>query len=136
MWRVAWRMFRGLGAIQHRVRRHFTPAGLAVIGAATLAAAFGVDTNQSLSYRIFTALAALLAVAWLAARLHRGRFEVRRELPRAVAAGESFIYRVRVRNPEAPRRGRPLPREHDDPRPSFDVFRAEARRPRHRSGGR
>ena len=133
MWRLAWRIFRGLGAIQHRVRRHFTPAGIFVISAATLAAVFGVDTNQSLAYKIFTLLAALLAVAWLAGRAARGRFEVRRELPRAVAAGESFTYRVRLRNAGSRAvAGATLLENTGDPRPSFEVFRAEARAPIYR----
>jgi uncharacterized protein (DUF58 family) len=130
MWRLAWRIFRGLGAAQHWSRRQFTPAGLFVIGAATLAAVFGVDTNQSLAYKIFTALAALLAVAWVAGRWRRGSFEVRREVPRAVAAGESFDYRVHVRNVGDRRvAGASVLEDLDDPRPSFEVFRAEARRP-------
>ena len=133
MWRLAWRVFRGLGAIQHRVRRHFTPAGIFVIAAATLAAVFGVDTNQSLAYRIFTLLAALLAVSWVAGRLGRGRFEVRRELPRAVSAGEAFTYRVRVRNAGAGAvAGASLLENTGDPRPSFEIFRAEARLPVYR----
>ena len=74
MWRLAWRVFRGLGAVQHGIRRHFTPAGIFAISVATLAAVFGIDTNQSLAYRIFTLLVALLSVAWLAGRLARGRF--------------------------------------------------------------
>jgi uncharacterized protein (DUF58 family) len=130
MWRLAWRIFRGLGAAQHWSRRRFTPAGLFVIGAATLAAAFGADTNQSLAYKVFTTLVALLAVAWVAGRFQRGRFEVRREVPRAVAAGESFDYRVRVRNLGDERvEGARLLEDLDDPRPSFAVFRTEARRP-------
>ena len=63
MWRLAWRVFRGLGAVQHGIRRHFTPAGIFAISVATLAAVFGIDTNQSLAYRIFTLLVALLSVA-------------------------------------------------------------------------
>lgn len=133
MWRLAWRVFRGLGAVQHGIRRHFTPAGIFAISVATLAAVFGIDTNQSLAYRIFTLLVALLAVAWLAARLARGRFEVRRELPRAVAAGESFTYRVRIRNTGARAiAGATLLENTGDPRPAFEAFRAEARLPIYR----
>ncbi len=133
MWRLAWRIFRGLGAAQHWVRRHFTPSGVFVISAATLAAAFGVDTNQSLAYKIFTSLVALLAVSWAASRLARGRFEVRRELPRAVAAGESFHYRVRLRNlGERAVVGASLLEDAGDPRPPFEVFRAEASAPIYR----
>lgn len=133
MWRVAWRIFRGLGAVQHRIRRHFTPSGVFVGSAAILAAAFGVDTNQSLAYKIFTALVALLAVSWAASRNIRGRFEVRRELPRAVAAGESFDYRVTLRNlGDRPVVGASLLEDAGDPRPSFETFRAEARAPMYR----
>ena len=98
MWRAAWWTFRRISGMQFWMVRRFTPAGLFLIGAAILAAVFGVDTNQSLAYKVFTSLAALLAVAGVASRFTRARFEVRRELPRAVVAGEEFEYRVRLRN--------------------------------------
>jgi len=110
--------------------RQFTTAGLFVVGAAILAAVFGVDTHQSLAYKVFTTLVALLAVAAIASRFAPGRFQVRRDLPRAVAAGEPFEYRVRLTNLGASAvEGAALQEDTGDPRPGLAQFRASARVP-------
>ena len=130
MWRAAWWTFRRISGMQFWMVRRFTPAGLFLIGAAILAAVFGVDTNQSLAYKVFTSLAALLAVAGVASRFTRARFEVRRELPRAVVAGEEFEYRVRLRNlGDRGIEGAALIEDTGDPRPGLEAFRAQARMP-------
>lgn len=130
MWRFSWWLFRAISGAGYWLRRQFTTSGLVVIGAAILAAAFGVDTNQSVAYRVFTTLVALLLVAIVASRFVRARLEVARELPRAVAAGEAFHYRVRIRNLGAHRvEGAALIEDLGDPRPALAPFRASAKAP-------
>lgn len=130
MWRTSWWVFRRISGAGHWMTRQFTTAGLYVVGAAILAAVFGVDTNQSLAYKIFTTLVALLAVAAIASRFAPGRFQVRRDLPRAVAVGEPFEYRVRLSNLGARAiDGVALQEDTGDPRPGLAEFRASARVP-------
>ncbi len=130
MWRLSWRLFRAISGAGYWIQRCLTVAGLVVLGAAILAAAFGVDTNQSVAYRIFTTLAALLLVAAAASRFVTARLEVARELPRAVAAGDAFEYRVRIRNPgPRPVEGATLLEDLGDPRPALATFRASAKAP-------
>ena len=130
MWRLAWRAYRGVSGLQFWILRRFTPAGLLVLGVAILAAVFGVNTNQNVAYRVFTFLFALLALSVLAARLMRGSFEVTRHLPRAVAIGDEFEYRLVLRNlGKRKADGITVHEELADPRPAFAEFRARLTTP-------
>ncbi|MBL8385835.1 MAG: DUF58 domain-containing protein [Burkholderiales bacterium] len=93
-----YRVYRALAALVRWSRRTFTPAGTLALAALVLTGVFGIDTTQSTAYRLFAFLAVLLAVALVGARFARGRFAVRRELPRLVSAGEPFTYRLVLAN--------------------------------------
>ena len=69
MWRSFYVVFRALSGAGFWVERRFTPAGLLLLGCMVLAAVFGVDTSLTVAYRIFTFLAALLAIAFVGAWL-------------------------------------------------------------------
>src|SRR5690349_20331934 len=118
-----------VGALDHRLRERLSLAGWLVLGAGGGAAAAGLDTNLTVTYRAFTFLAALLALSWAASLLFRARIEARREMPRYATAGEPFSYRVTLAN----RGARPLvdalvSERFADPRPSFEEWR-RAREP-------
>ena len=121
MRRLLFRAF-GLTFLAERwVRRRFTTAGLLALGATAAAAVVGLDTNRNLAYQAFTFLAALLAVAMAASLSFRGRFSVRRSVPRFATVGEAFAYRVVVRNETARvQAGLTLMDETADPRPAFE----------------
>jgi uncharacterized protein (DUF58 family) len=130
MWRLAWRAYRSVSGLQFWILRRFTPAGLLVLGVAILAAVFGVNTNQNVAYRVFTFLFALIALSLVAARLMRGSFEVTRHLPRAVAIGDEFEYRLIVRNLGKRKiDGITVLEDLADPRPGFAEFRARLKTP-------
>jgi uncharacterized protein (DUF58 family) len=133
MWRLSYRIFSAVSGIWFRVTRRFTGAGLLALGALITAGALGIDTNQTLAYQIFTLLVALIVAAMLAAALLRPKFEVARTLPRVITAGQSFDYRVRVRNlGRRPADGLALLEDLADPRPAFAEFRASLRFPTYR----
>jgi uncharacterized protein (DUF58 family) len=129
MRRLLFRAFRATWVVQHWLSRRFTPAGLLVLGSIVAASVVGLDTNRTLAYQAFTFLVALLAVALVASLTFRGRFAVRRVMPRFGTAGEPLAYRVLVRS-DGPRRWRGLALLEDtaDPRPSLAEFLA-AREP-------
>ena len=130
MWRFSWWMFRGISGAGYRMQRRFTPAGLILLGALVLAAVFGIDTNQSLAYKIITTLMAVVILAAIASRFMRARFEVLRDLPRAVAVGEPFEYRVTVRNLGArPVDGATLQEDIGDPRPGLALYKSWSKVP-------
>lgn len=130
MWRSSFLLFRAVSALQHWIERRFTRAGQLIAGGTVVAAALGVDTNQTMAYQIFTLLLALIVIAIAASWLLNTRCAVSRDLPRMVSAGQPFTYRVRVAN-----RGRKaldglaLLEDLADPRPAFAEFRARLRLP-------
>jgi uncharacterized protein (DUF58 family) len=122
--RVIYRLLRLASALDHWLRERLTRAGWLVLGSAGAAAAAGLDTNQTVTYRAFTFLGALLVLAWLASLLLRARIEARRELPRYATAGEPFVYRVAVLNRgKRALRGTTLRERFRDPRPGYEEWR-------------
>jgi uncharacterized protein (DUF58 family) len=122
--RFIYRALRISSALDHWLRERLTPAGWVVLGTAGAAAAAGLDTNQTVTYRAFTFLAALLLVAYGASLAFRARLEARRELPRYATAGERCVYRVVVANRGARAlAGASLRERFRDPRPGYDTWR-------------
>jgi uncharacterized protein (DUF58 family) len=122
--RLLYRALRIASAIDHWLRERLTPAGWLALGAAGAAAAAGLDTDRTVTYRAFTFLAALLAVSYAASLLFRARLGVSRDLPRYATAGEPCPYRVVVENrgPRALADATVLERFRD-PRPSYAEWR-------------
>jgi len=126
--RFIYRALRIFSALDHWLRERLTPAGWLALGAAAAAAAAGLDTNQTVTYRAFTFLAALLSISYLASLLVRiffhTRLEASRDLPRYATAGERCSYRVVVANRGGRRLAAATVQEHfRDPRPSYEVWK-------------
>ncbi|MFH1043821.1 MAG: DUF58 domain-containing protein [Pseudomonadota bacterium] len=133
MWRWSYRVFSAVSGIWFWTTRRFTGAGFLALGTLVTAGALGIDTNQTLAYQIFTFLCALIAAAMLAARLLRPKFQVARVLPRMITAGQTFDYRVLVKNLGTRRAdGLALLEDLSDPRPTFAEFRSALRFPTYR----
>jgi len=124
MRRLVFLSLRMVGALDHRLRERLTLAGWLVLGTGGAAAAAGLDTNLTVTYRAFTFLAALIALSWAASLLFRARVNAKREMPRYATAGEAFSYRVTVANLDTrPLTGTTVAERFSDPRPSFDEWR-------------
>ena len=124
MRRLIFSALRVVGALDHWLRERLTLAGWLVLGTGAAAAAAGLDTNLTVTYRAFTFLAALIALSWAASLMFRARVDARREMPRYATAGEPFSYRVTLSNLGAgPLSGALLNERFLDPRPSFDEWR-------------
>jgi len=127
--RLIYVALRRVAAIDHRLRERLTFAGWLALGAAGAAAAAGLDTNLTVTYRAFAFLGSLLALAWLATLAWRPRAEASRELPRYATAGEPFRYRVTVVNRGARAlSGAEVAEQFRDPRPDFEDWK-RAREP-------
>lgn len=112
-------------SLRYRLGRRTTPAGRLVLGALAASAVLGLDTAQSMAYQAFTFLLALLALALLSNLAFRARFEVGRKLPRLATAGEPLPYSAWVRGRGGRvARGLTLIEEVEDPRPTFQQYRA------------
>lgn len=126
--RARWLLLRAASSLKHHLTRRLTPAGRLTLCGLVGAGVWGVDTTQSMAYQLFTTAAGLLLVAWLAARLQRGRFCATRALPRFGTAGQPLSYEIAVENlGSRPARGVVFFEELPDPRPDFAEFAAERR---------
>ena len=124
MKRFIYRALRITSALDHWLRERLTPAGWLVLGAAGAAAAAGLDTNQTVTYRAFTFLAALLALSYVASLFFHARLDASRDLPRYATAGEPCVYRVVVANRGARAlTGATVLERFRDPRPGFEEWR-------------
>jgi uncharacterized protein (DUF58 family) len=134
MWKFSYWMFSLVAASQRIIERRFTRAGMIVGSVAIGAAALGIDTQQTVAYKVFALALALLIVAVACVYIQRGSFTVRRLLPRVVTAGETFTYRVAVSNlATASRDGLALIEDLADPRPDLAEFRARLKVPTYRA---
>ncbi|HUN69468.1 MAG TPA: DUF58 domain-containing protein [Burkholderiales bacterium] len=129
MRRTIYAALRAVGALDRRLRERLTIAGWLVLATAGTAAAAGLDTNLTVTYRAFAFLAALLGMSWIASLVFRARFEARRDMPRYATAGEPFSYRVTIVNRGARTLAGALVTERfRDPRPTFEEWK-RAREP-------
>ena len=87
-----------INAVKTWLTRRFTTFGLGVLACLVVSAIIGMDTNQSLSYQIFTFLLALLTIAMVASLFSKFRFSATRILPRFGTVGMPLKYRVVLNN--------------------------------------
>lgn len=122
---------RMLSTLRHWAVRRFTPAGWLVLIGLAITAGMGTDTEQAMAYQAFALLLCLLVVALVCAPFFRGRFSIRRELPRFGSVGERVHYRVLLRNyTDKIQAGLALIENLADPRPSYQEFLASIERRR------
>ena len=118
------RALRIASALDHGLRARLTAAGWLALGAAGAAAAAGLDTNQTVTYRAFTFLAALLALSYVTSLFFRARLEASRDLPRYATAGERCVYRIVLANRGARvLAGATVLERFRDPRPGYDEWK-------------
>ena len=104
------------------LRRRLTPAGWLVLGGVAITGARG-DTNMTVGYQAFTLLSCVMGVALIGSLFARGRFEVRRALPRMGSAGVPLHYEIQVVNPTRRRfADLTLWEDLEDPRPTLAEF--------------
>ena len=124
MKRFVYCALRIVSALDHWLRERLTPAGWLALGAAGAAAAAGLDTNQTVTYRAFTFLTALLVLSYVVSLFFRARLDAKRDLPRYATAGERCVYRVTVANRGTRSlAGASVLERFRDPRPGFEAWK-------------
>jgi uncharacterized protein (DUF58 family) len=123
MTRLRYRLYRFASGLRYWVPRRFTPAGLLALGAAIVSGAIGIDMDQTVAFQAFAFVVCLLAVSMVSAIFFRGRFSVRRILPRFGSVGQSFTYQVQLRRLAGrARRDLEVLEDLTDPRPTLAEF--------------
>jgi tellurite resistance protein TehA-like permease len=87
LWFLIYRLYCATSSVRYWGRRRFTAAGLGILGAATVAALVGTDTENNVAYQAFTLLACLLLVAFVFSWFFRAHFAATRLLPRFGTVG-------------------------------------------------
>ncbi len=133
LFRILYWVYRLASGRWYWARRHFTKAGLAVLGALILTALLAPDTDNNLTYQALPLLLFLLVVGACLSPFLRTPFAATRRLPRFGTAGSPLGYRVAVTNlSQRVQDGLSLLENLPDPRPSFEdwmvVQRAEQKR--------
>lgn len=96
--RFLYRSYRFFYVWQLWRERRFTSAGwmvLVLVGAIGL---FSLETNRSMVYQAFAFILPLAFFPFVFSFFFKGRFDVRRDLPRYATVGEKLIYTVHVTN--------------------------------------
>ncbi|EDN68059.1 membrane protein [Beggiatoa sp. PS] len=98
MRRFLFHNFRILFALSRWTRQHLTSAGLLVFGSLIAAGVFGIDTQKTLAYQLFSLLLVLLLLAILSSLFFKIRLTAQRDLPKFATVGEILHYQIRVQN--------------------------------------
>lgn len=120
---LLYRIFRFTYALEQSRRRRLTKAGSIVLSCMIFSAAFGLDTNQNMTYQIFTFLLAIISISIISSRFFFFRFSATRRLPRFATVGVKLKYRVTIQNKtNKPQNNLKLLESFADPRPTFKEF--------------
>ncbi|MBI4024947.1 MAG: DUF58 domain-containing protein [Verrucomicrobia bacterium] len=118
-----YRCFRFFAAAKEWFARRFTRNGLLLLAGLGFSAVLGLDTNQTVTYQIFTFLFAALMLAVAGSRFQRAPFAAQRTLPRFGSAGEPLAYPVLIENQTSRlQEGLALFEDLADPRPTWEEF--------------
>ncbi|MBF0174956.1 MAG: DUF58 domain-containing protein [Magnetococcales bacterium] len=121
--KLLWRGAGRLSTWSHWLSRSLTPMGKGVTTAAFVAAVFGINTELSLVYQVFSLLFSLLLFSILSARSSRVILEGARILPDQVWVGQPFDYELLLLNPSGVAyQDVVIFEQFPDPRPGFDQF--------------
>ncbi|MEO5330000.1 MAG: DUF58 domain-containing protein [Magnetococcus sp. THC-1_WYH] len=103
--------------------RSWTPMGKRIVVGALAGAIFGINTELSMVYQVFSLLLALMLFAVIAAPFSRVRLAGSRQLPAQVIVGKPFEYELHLGNPTGIIQNDVVIFENfPDPRPDFNLF--------------
>ena len=123
IYKLIYQSYRRSSGLWYWAGRRFTPAGLCVLCGWMVAAAVGVDIENTVTYQTFALLFALLIFSIGCSLFFRGKFSATRSLPRFGTAGQPLYYQVSVKNLTAkPQVGLTVLDDLSDPRPNFDEW--------------
>lgn len=125
----SYHLYRLASWLRYIVPRRFTPSGMLALIALVTGGALGAEMDQTVAFQLFGLTLSILIVSMIAAAFFRGRFAVRRILPRFGSVGEPLAYHILVRNESATvREGLEVLDELVDPRPTRQQFLRAGRR--------
>lgn len=123
MKRFFYRIFHFTYALEQSRRIRLTTSGLIILLCLIISAILGLDTNQNLTYQIFTFLLSILIISIVSSRFFPFRFNAVRILPRFSTVGVNLKYRIVIHNKTNKiQNNLKLLESFADPRPTFKEF--------------
>lgn len=98
MKRFLYRTYKIFNSFKNKLLKRLTGGGLLVVTGLAVSAVFGLDTNLTMAYQVFTFLFALFLVAILYSFFFSLKLGFQRNLPKFGTAGEPLSYRIQVKN--------------------------------------
>src|SRR5215469_15482743 len=99
IWRAVYRFYRVMSWIIYWSQRRFTLAGWMVLTGLVCMSSFGsLDTETLSAYQAFPLLLLLIVSAVAFSWFFRVKFSAVRFLPRFGTTGQTFSYRIRIKN--------------------------------------
>lgn len=98
MKRFFYAIFRFCARVNRSRKKRLTNNGLAVLSCTLLAGILGLDTNQTVTYQIFTFLLSIIGIAIIFSKFFRFRFNAVRFLPKFATVGVTLKYRILIHN--------------------------------------
>jgi hypothetical protein len=125
IFRLFYRSYRLFSWLRYAAARRLTPAGWTVLIALMASATMGIDTDNTVAYQGFTPLLFMLLMAAGFSWTFRAKFSAIRLLPRFGTVGQSFSYRIGLKNLTSKIQTDLTVLENmADPRPSFKEWKA------------
>lgn len=120
---IIYQLFRFISSLEYSAKRRLTTNGLIVLINLILSGILGLDTNESMTYQIFTFLLSVLTISIIYGRFFRFRYSAVRVLPRFSTVGITLKYRIILHNKtNQSQNSLKLWENFADPRPSFKEF--------------
>ncbi|MCT7952167.1 DUF58 domain-containing protein [Ancylothrix sp. C2] len=120
---IIYQLFRFISSLEYSAKKRLTPNGLIVLISLIFSGIFGLDTNESMTYQIFTFLLSTLTISIIYSRFFRFHYNAVRILPRFATVGITLKYRIIVQNKtNQTQNSLKLWENFADPRPNFKEF--------------
>lgn len=118
-----YRIFHFTYTLEQSRRRRLTTNGLIIFSCLIISAVLGLDTNQNMTYQIFTFLLSIFIISIISSRFFPFRFSAIRTLPRFATVGVNLKYRIIIHNKTNKiQNNLKLLESFADPRPTFQEF--------------
>ena len=125
--RTLYRSYKLYHRLQSWVGLRFTRPGLLVLTGLVISALYGLDTNRTLAYQVFSLFFAVSMVSLFWGLLPRIGMSGRRDLPRFATAGQPLNYRLKIFNrTNRLQKGFSVREEPGDICPSYETFTGSA----------
>lgn len=120
---LIYRLYYFSSSIQHKLKKRINVNGFIILTFLLFSSALGLDSNQSMTYQIFSFLLAIVIVSIVTSLVFRYQFSATRKLPKFGTVGVKLKYRITIDNKsDQTQKGLKILENFADPRPTSQEF--------------